>query len=178
MIKKIKMTHIGIAIIVLCIISILTNYFLHTKYGSAFEKEEICIEDGKSNRIVSKNGIYNYRIDEESGAAEIIAYNVEDEKVLIIPKKIDGYIVTSIGETAFAYHVELEKIYVPDTVTRLKLAFVAGCKRLKEIVFQADVSEIEKYAFTDFTGTVVVPKNSYIYSFAKDNDVKVQSSDK
>lgn len=174
-IKRIKITHICIVIVVLCIIAALTNCFLQVKYKEAFEAEEEHVEDGKSNLLISKDGVFNYRIEESSGTVELIAYNKEDKSEIKIPEKIDGQTVTSIGETAFAYHTELNLIYIPKTINTVRLAFVAGCNNLDKIIFEGDVEEIEDYAFSDFTGKIVASEKSHIYSYGKKYKIQVEA---
>ena len=45
---------------------------------------------------------------------------------------------------------------------------------MKEIVFEDDVDEIERYAFDDFFGYVVVDKKSNIYEYCKKNKIRIK----
>lgn len=83
--------------------------------------------------------------------------------------------MTSLGEASFAYHEELKSIELPGTISAVRMAVFASCVNLKKVYFPKDVAAIDDWAFVDFTGTVVTVKDSNLYNFAKDNDVKVEN---
>ena len=173
-IKKIKVIHIASLVIIIFLISGCFNKYLHIKYPEAFDANGEYIEKGKSQIYVSEDGSYNYRINETNNTIELISYNDETEKTIKVPQEIDGYTVIAIGETVYAYHTELEKLYIPKNIKKIRLAFVAGCNNLKEIVFEDEVDEIERYAFDDFFGYVVVDKKSNIYEYCKKNKIRIK----
>lgn len=82
----------------------------------------------------------NYSAIEENG--EIVAYSVEGStksKVIEIPAEYNGKPVTEIGEYAFKegafLFVELEKITIPDSVTKIGSNALCQCDELTDIYF-------------------------------------------
>ena len=96
---------------------------------------------------------------------------------VVIPKKIDGYMVTGLGEAAFAYHDELRKVTVPYTVKKLELAVFGSCPNLKSVIFLADVQDIDEWAFLDYKGTIVATKESKVWKCAKKQMLKLKEKD-
>ena len=57
-----------------------------------------------------------------------------EKKHLKIPKKINGYTVTSIGEDAFLRCYSLTSVSIPNSVTSIGEAAFCGCDSLTSIV--------------------------------------------
>lgn len=63
------------------------------------------------------SGDYSYKILSD-GTAEITGYSGSDT-CLTIPNEINGYTVTSIGDSAFFEHSNITSITIPDSVTSI-----------------------------------------------------------
>ncbi len=88
---------------------------------------------------------YSYNIAE--GEAEILTYT-GNESCVTIPKMIEGYPVTCIGEEAFLeYGAEIETVYVPKTVKRIKDHAFRMCMSLTEVVLSEGLKELGANAF-------------------------------
>jgi len=112
------------------------------KHGYSFI--EFYTDDGR----VTNETVYNSdtevftRYAEWKYTDEFIWYINTDEKAVIIeytgsqnevwiPAAIEGYDVTEIGESVFAYMENTEEVYIPDTVTKIKAnAFPATLNKL------------------------------------------------
>ncbi|MGI5905874.1 MAG: leucine-rich repeat domain-containing protein [Candidatus Pararuminococcus gallinarum] len=83
---------------------------------------------------------------------------------LVIPDKIDGRPVTSIGNNAFMGAPNLTgELYIPAGVTYLGHHAFSGCTGLTGVLeLPEGLERIENYAFsgcTGFTGELVIPKS-------------------
>lgn len=84
----------------------------------------------------------------ENGTIEIISCDKSAVNV-IIPDKIDGIKVTSIGYHAFSDCKNLEEIKLPESVENISSSSFYGCISLKEITIPDGVKNIEGSAFAD-----------------------------
>ena len=64
-----------------------------------------------------------------------------------IPEKLDGHVVTSIGENAFYDCKSLTEISIPDGVTSIGDYAFAYCESLRKITIPDSVTSIGDYAF-------------------------------
>src|SRR5579871_4181151 len=69
--------------------------------------------------------------------------------VVIIPEKINGLPVTSIGDNAFAGGSGLTTVTIPNTVTSIGSFAFDGCAGLSSITIPDGVTSIGAYAFKD-----------------------------
>ena len=82
--------------------------------------------------------------------ASVVDY-IGTEKVVEIPAKIDGLLVTSIGADAFADVSTIEKIVVPPSVTYIGDFAFSFCTGLKEIEIPETVTSMGSYVFNHCT---------------------------
>lgn len=76
---------------------------------------------------------------------------------VVIPSKIEGYPVTSIGEEAFSYYDScLENITIPDSVTSIGAKAFEDCASLESIEFPDSVTSIGPKAFEDCDSLEIV----------------------
>ena len=102
-------------------------------------------------RLSSSNQPYVYSILSEQKKMACITdyYDFKEygEKVIQIPREIDGYTITEIGNKAFYGTQEVEKIILPDTVKSIGDSAFAGCKKLQSIEIPDSVSSMGKAVF-------------------------------
>ncbi len=82
----------------------------------------------------------------DDGTAEIIKYTGGATE-LDIPSEIDGYTVTSIGQTAFQDCTGLTSITIPDSVTIIGYGAFTECNELTSVTIPDSVTIIGSYAF-------------------------------
>ena len=80
------------------------------------------------------------------GTAEITAYQGSDGHVLI-PGRLDGIQVTSIGEYAFSSLAFLESAVIPDGVVTIRDGAFYLCGALAEVTFPDSLTGIGSWAF-------------------------------
>ena len=102
-------------------------------------------------------GIYTYTT---SGTeATITDCNTGASGSITIPKTINGYTVTSIGDSAFRNCTSLTTITIPDGVTSIGSSAFYNCTSLTTITIPDGVTSIGEYAFSGCTKltTITIP---------------------
>ena len=93
----------------------------------------------------------NYRLDEETMTAEVIAKRNGYEGDIIIPETVVSnrvsYLVTSIGKNAFFDCKSLTFITLPDSIKSIGFGAFMSCESLSKITLPDSVKSIESYAF-------------------------------
>ena len=77
----------------------------------------------------------------------IITGYLGNEENITIPKKIDGFIVTTIGKYAFRGNRTLKSVYLPNTVETIDDHAFYGCINLTHVEHSKKISHIGNYAF-------------------------------
>ena len=105
------------------------------------------------------NADYEYTVLED-GTAKITKYSGSEED-LIIPSKLDGYTVSTVGKNAFFQTENMINVTFPDTVISIDSCFF-GCKKLKSIVISKSVEHIEGelFSFCYYVETIVVDEDN------------------
>lgn len=98
-----------------------------------------------SNLVNAEFGDYEYQVLDD-GTAEIITYNGSAE-TLTIPSKLDGYTVTSIGDSAFKERTSLTSVSIPSGVTSIKSWAFGCCRNLTNVNIPDSVTSIGDWAF-------------------------------
>lgn len=103
-------------------------------------------------------GEYFLYIVETDGTATITGY-IGNERAVIIPKKIDGHKVCSIGNEAFAENTLISTITIPKGVQSIGYSAFSGCENLSEVILPETVESIGAYAFkhTEIT-SITIPE--------------------
>lgn len=80
------------------------------------------------------------------GGIEITEYLGTDD-VVVVPDKIDGYDVVSIGRSAFAGN-ELREVYLPEKLQIINYEAFCGCESLEKVHFPKSLRSIYRAAFS------------------------------
>ena len=86
----------------------------------------------------------------EDGTAAIVSRGNPAESYwseLVIPAEMDGRPVTAIADGAFADHLNLESVTLPDSVTSIGARAFSGCYRLSSVNFPENLVSIGDEAF-------------------------------
>ena len=112
---------------------------------------------------------YSYTVlSEENKTCEITDYT-GSATALVIPSQLDGYTVTSIGDSAFYNCDSLTSITIPDSVTSMGDHAFANCESLTSITIPDSVTSIGSYAFfsCDLLERITVESSNLNYSSEK-----------
>ncbi|MCH5299405.1 MAG: leucine-rich repeat protein [Ruminococcus sp.] len=100
----------------------------------------------------------------DDGTAEITGYN-GNATVLVIPDTIDGHTVTSIGDSAFNYYIDLISVTIPDSVTNIGASAFEACMSLESVIIPDGVKSIRERTFywcTDLKSVTIPDNVTYI----------------
>ncbi len=119
--------------------------------------------------------MFRYELIEEDEIM-IYGFNSTDIEECIIPKSIDGYPITCIGEYAFYECTSLTNIEIPDSVTSIGEGAFCLCSSLTNIVIPDSVTSIVENAFfgCDSLNYITVSKDSYAEEWALSKGYNVQ----
>ena len=96
------------------------------------------------------NSTYSYVI-EDDGTVTLTRYSGTDTDI-VIPKSIDGKMVTSIGDSAFSRCSDLTSITISEGVTNIGNYAFYECNGLTSISIPEGVTSIGNYAFSGCSG--------------------------
>lgn len=90
------------------------------------------------------------------------------KSTIYIPERIDGTVITQIGEEAFK-NSNIEKMILSDKIEYIDWFAFSGCKSLAEIYIPSSVTSIGYGAFDNCSSFLVIkcPKDSYAETFAR-----------
>ncbi len=103
---------------------------------------------------------------EEVSLSPYLKYEIEGDAVtitgcdkkalgdLIIPAKIEGKPITSIGNSAFQSSTNLTSITIPDSVISIGINAFKNCRSLTSITFLGDVPKITNHTFVGSSPTI------------------------
>ena len=124
-------------------------------YDATFTQEYNYYEDkfyGDSITLYAKwaneeDGIpYTYVVLDD-GTVEIRSYTGH-RRYIAVPEKIDGMVVSSIGDYAFSGQTRLREVSLPTGLTRIGAHAFQNCSNLIRIEIPEQVTHIENYAFS------------------------------
>ncbi len=101
-----------------------------------------------------------------AGGLEIVKYSGE-LKSITIPSEINGKTVVAIADEAFVYNEDLERVYVPGTITDWGDYVFYGCKALKTAVIYSGPENIGECTFMDCSSLTLVSLPDTLTSFSR-----------
>ena len=91
---------------------------------------------------------------------------------VVIPKKIDGYPIASIGDGAFMKYGFLKSVTILDNTVSIGSYSFFGCSGLTAVSIPKTVKFIGERAFEGCENlTLIVVENSYAASYAEENGI-------
>ncbi len=134
-------------------LSIGAYYICHYEDASGFTspywnhyKTAVISDDHKTVTKPEITFFEDYEYLEQDGTISIIKYHGSSKKV-IIPSKIDGKPVTSIGYAAFTMNPTLEILHIPSSVETIGDYAFAYCDLLRDVTLSEGLRVIGKEAF-------------------------------
>ncbi|MDD6069511.1 MAG: leucine-rich repeat domain-containing protein [Clostridiales bacterium] len=110
-----------------------------------------CLMKGELTEVKAEMyGDYVYDVLEDGTIS--ISYYLGSYEYTSIPSEIDGKIVTSIGDGAFAHQSGLRWVQIPESVTSIGNNAFAYSVGLTEVVISEGVTSIGNGAFADCSG--------------------------
>ena len=116
--------------------------------GTAEEKisDELVVTDDDSMLLETTGiGSGDWVYEKAEGSATLIEYRGKNMDV-VIPDKIDGYTVTSLGDELFN-EADITSVVIPDSVINIGSYAFYDCIYLTSIKFGSKVENIDYYAF-------------------------------
>lgn len=124
-------------------------------------------ENTESNCDTEDTEPVGFKYTVEGGNATVTGYT-GSEMEIVIPKTIDGYKVTAIGERAFE-NMSIKSVIISDGVESIGWFAFNGCMKLNSVIVPSSVTEIGYSAFGSSVSslTLFCHSDSYALSFAK-----------
>lgn len=123
---------------------------------------------------VSVSGDYEYAVLED-GSAEITAYYGMASD-LVIPETLDGYRVTSIGDSAFFFSDDLVTIELPTGVKKVGWMAFASCGSLRCAKLPDTIVQISPSAFSNCEQlTIIAPEGSYAQAYCQTSGIRCEA---
>ena len=128
------------------------------------EGEEIEYADGSMFRAMTEEGInvtYKVLSNTEKTCEVVQGSNQSLIGDLIIPNNVNGFRVTSIGNSAFSGCSGLTSVIIPAGVTSIGNSAFYGCSRLMSVTIPASVTSIGNSAFSQCSEltSITIPAN-------------------
>ena len=158
-----------IAGITLCAGMIITGLPVGSYQENNFIMSSTVYADGMQYSV--GNSTYSYVI-EDDGTVTITRYSGTDTDI-VIPKSIDGKMVTSIGWSAFLGCSDLTSITIPEGVTSIESFAFYDCDDLT--IYGTAGSYVETYAKEESIPFVIIQSACNYGDFNNDN--KIDSKD-
>lgn len=129
---------------------------------SSFNNKVVSVDTSSlSNVTLYAKWEFDFTYKASNGEITITGYT--GGATAIIPSKIDGIDVTSIGENAFRERTRLVTVIVPDCIETIGMYAFYGCSSLESVEFgvSSKLNTIESYAFLSCTSltTFNIPKS-------------------
>lgn len=124
------------------------------------ESSEYYTETGGDSEYVIR-GEFKYLLDHNSKTATLVGIEGGLPQDVEIPRYVDAYPVTKIGNQAFLNRRNLRSIVIPDTVREIGSEAFCGCQVLKTVEIPEGVLSIGNAAFMEcsFLNDIVLPES-------------------
>ncbi len=129
-------------------------------------KSQAALNDGDTFEVQTVEGInMKFKVlSEAEKTCEVAPYAAIDNQTagsVTIPSEANGYMVISIGNTAFSKIGALSSVTIPNTVTTIGGSAFHGCSGINSITIPNSVTIIGDMAFRDCSGltTITIPNN-------------------
>lgn len=124
-------------------------------------------EETVTEEITSAAENVGFKYTVEDGKATVTGYS-GNETSIVVPKTIDGYTVTAIGERAFE-NSDFKSVVISDGIKSVGWFAFADCMELESVIVPSSVCEIGYGAFgsAGSTLTLFCHSESYALSYAK-----------
>ena len=127
-----------------------------TTDGRRHKECTVCGETIKEEVIVAGSIGLAYEVNSDGQTCTITGIGICTDTEVFIPRVINGYTVTSIGDDAFRDCTGLTSITIPDSVTSIGTFAFSGCTSLTSITILDSVTEIGARAFYNCTSLTSV----------------------
>ncbi len=151
--------------------------------------DDVQDKNDKTASKTAKTVAWEYEISSANENSVTITGYTGNVSKLKVPKKIDGYTVTAIGEKAINGNKNIKTLYIPDTVAVLEESAVYNCKNLKKVIVPNSVTQIGEKAIGYYYDkeldedlllddiTISCGKYSAAYYYAIDNMIANQTDE-
>lgn len=127
------------------LLSIFAGMFAVALCGAVVACEEMSPTNNNDNSDVPQGPSLAFeRVDDGYAVVGIGTY---EEGVVVIPAEYEGEPVTTIGEKAFAYEVEIGELTIPASVKTIQAGAFQSCSNLSKVTLGGNVSYIADSAF-------------------------------
>lgn len=109
--------------------------------------------------IFQKNVKFEYTVNDDNKTCTITGMEESLIRKVTIPSEIDGYTVTSIGDSAFSDYTNIQEITIPDSVTSIGDNAFHSCIYLKRVTIPNSVTYIGQATFRGCSSltSIVIP---------------------
>lgn len=118
----------------------------HTQFPKALETWQ-SVNAGLSEPPLRDSSGLDYEVNADGVTCTVTGMGVCTDLDVVIPKYIDGYQVTAIGEMAFWAQIWITSVTMPDTVTSIGQSAFDTCDQLRSIQLSASLQSISAHAF-------------------------------
>lgn len=128
-------------------------------------KSQAALKDGDTFQAQTVEGInMTFKVlSEAQKRCEVTSSAIDNQTAgsVTIPSEANGYMVISIGNTAFSKIGALSSVTIPNTVTTIGGSAFHGCSGINSITIPNSVTIIGDMAFRDCSGltTITIPNN-------------------
>lgn len=128
--------------------------------GDTAVEENLASTLSSDKDTVSSYGVLTYVVNLDGTSCTITDCDETVTGTVVIPEKIDGYSVTTIGEGAFLNCQYLNRVEMPDSVTEVKMGAFARCMNMVSIRLSKNLTKIPITMFSECNALeqVIIPE--------------------
>ena len=110
-----------------------------------------------------------YQVNEDEKTCTITGIGTCTDTQIVIPKEINGYIVTEIGVQAFKDCESITDLAMPDSVTKISYEAFLHCSKLKSLVLSNSLYDVAPDAFVLCDKLATTTHQKIVYLGSRDN---------